>query len=325
MKRLALLLFVLLMGLARAQSNNPAAVVGSISGPVRTLTLPAGGGKLSAATPGKLKTLQQLNAGVFVQLAQGGSVTLAYTSDGHLERLTGPCVVRVGADGSHLLKGARSALKVEKSQLGAALRPTNPARLKVGSGTTLSVTSQEGMPTFSFNTNQAGPYLVTVFQGGNSLWSSETASTSVLYDGPVLSLDTPYVWQIQAGSTVLGAMRFEVPSHGATQSLGQAQAEVQAAPDDAARQALWAAAQDQRGNLPQAVNAAQAALKSQPQDAALMNRLSGMLQEMGQEAEAQRFEGQARMYEDVEGPSVDPNGDLIFGDYINDLPGIYAP
>ncbi len=325
MKRLALVLLALLVGLAQAQSNPPAAVVGAVSGPVRTLTLPAGGGKLSAATPGKLKTLQQVHAGVFVQLAQGGSLTLAYTSDGHLERLTGPCVVRVGSDGGHLVKGAKSALTFEKSQLGSVLRPAAPARVKVSSGTSLSVTSQEGMPTFSFTTNQTGPYLVSVWQGDKSLWSSETASTSVLYDGPVLSLDTPYTWQVAVGSSVLGAMRFEVPSHGAAQSLGQAQAEVQATPDDAARQALWAAAQDQRGNIPQAVDAAQTALKGQPQDAALMNRLSGMFNEMGQEAEAQRFEGQARMYEDVEGPSVDPAGDLIFGDYLNDLPGIYAP
>lgn len=321
MKRMLLLL--LLAGIALAQSPSPAAVVAAETGKSRILTLPAGGGRLAQARPGPLETLQRLNAGVFVQLASGASATLAYYGDGHLERLTGPCLVRVGAHGGHIVKGDPGCLTVEESDLGEALRPESPERVKVSSGTTLSVTAAQGMPTFSWATGAAGPYLVSVWGNGKQIWSSQTASRSVLYDGPILALDSPFVWQLQVGSDILGAQRFEIASKGAALSLGAAQAEAQQAPDDPARLTLWSAIQDQRGNLPAAVSAAQAASAKAPQDAALMRRLGGMFDEMGQKAAAQAAEGQARMWEDVEGPSVDPDGDLLFDNYLSDVDNVY--
>jgi hypothetical protein len=326
MKRIALPLLALLLaaGLAVAQSTGPAAVVASVSGKTRTLTLPPGGGTLKQATRGRLRTLEPLNAGVFVQLAPGASVTLAYYGDGHLERLTGPCLVRVARGGGHVVKGDAGSLVVEESELGEAVRPDTVQRTHVASGTTLSLVAREGMPTFSWASNTPGPYLVTVFQNGTQLWSSETGSQSVLYDGPVLTPDTPYVWQVQVGSNVLGAQRFEIASRGSAVSMGAAQAEAEAAPDDPAKLALWSAVQDQRGNLPGAVSAAQAALAQAPHDAALMHRLSGMFSEMGQEAQAQALEGQAREYEDVEGPSVDPDADMLFDDYLSDTDTVFT-
>lgn len=326
MKRLTLPLIALLLvaGLALAQSSGPAAVVASVSGKTRTLTLPPGGGKLSQATRGKLKTLEPLQAGTFVQLAPGASVTLAYYGDGHLERLTGPCLVRVGRGGGHVVKGEASALQVEESDLGEAIRPDQPQRVAVSSGTTLSLSASEGMPTFSWASSTPGPYLVSVYQDDKSIWSSETAGQSVLYDGPVLTPDETFVWQVQVGSNVLGAQRFEIVSHGAAKALGAAKAEVEAAPDDPAKLALWSAIQDQRGHLNEAVAAGQQALAKAPQDAALMHRLSGMFTEMGQEAQAQAMEGQARLYEDVEGPSIDPDGDMLFDDYLSDTDSVFT-
>lgn len=323
MKRI-LVALLLMAGLALAQTSGPVAVAAAVSGKTRTLTLPSGGGTLKQARRGTLATLQTLNAGVFVQLAPGARVTLAYYGDGHLERLTGPCLVRVGAGGGHLIKGDPTALQVEESELGEAIRPDQPQRVRVSSNTTMSLTAREGMPTFSWATNQPGPYLVSVYQNGTSLWGAETGSKSVLYDGPVLTPDAPYVWQVQVGSNVLGAQRFEIASRGAAVALGAARAEAQKAPDDPAKLALWSAVQDQRGNLPGAVEAGQAALAQAPGDAALMHRLSGMFNEMGQEAAAQAMEGQARMYEDVEGPSIDPDGDMIFDDYLSDTDNVFS-
>ncbi len=318
------LILLCLAGLVLAQTQGPVAVVASKTGKSRSLTLPSGGGTLKQAKRGKLQTLEPVAAGTFIQLAPGATVTLAYYGDGHLERLTGPCLVRVGRGGGHLIKGDASALQVEESDLGEAIRPDQPDRQKVATGNTLSLTAREGMPTFSWATNASGPYLVTVFQNDKQIWSSETAGKSVLYDGPILTPDSPFVWQVQVGATVLGAQRFEIASKGAAVSLGAAQAEVEKAPDDPAKLALWSAVQDQRGNLPGAVNAAQAALQKAPQDAALMHRLSGMFNEMGQEAAAQAIEGQARLYEDVEGPSIDPDGDMLFDDYLSDTDTVFT-
>lgn len=294
------MLFTCALGSPLAWAQSPTAIVGSVSGPARTLTPPTGGSKLTEAKRGAVKTLAVLNSGMFVQLGEGSKAVLFFYSDGHQESLQGPCLIRLGAAGGHLVKGDSKALQVKESELGEALRPPDneATRMDVGNGTTLKLSTQAQQTVFSWQTQQAGPYLITVTDSTRqaNIWSSELAGNSVTYTGPELLPDNPYVWQLQAGSEALGAMRFEAPSHGSAVSLGQAKAEVKV--EDPATLAAWSVIQDQRGNLPEAVAAAKAALQKQPQDAALMQRLSVMLTEMGEKAQAESYSAQLGLFED---------------------------
>lgn len=147
-------LLTLSLGSPLAWAQSPTAIVGSVSGPARTLT-----------------------------------------PDGHQELLQGPCLIRLGAAGGHLIKGDTRALQVKESELGEALRPPDneATRMDVGNGNTLKLSTQAQQTVFSWQTQQAGPYLVTVTDSTRqaNIWSSELAGNSVTDTGPELLPDNP--------------------------------------------------------------------------------------------------------------------------------------
>lgn len=284
-----------------ATAGDPAALAVSVRGPARVLILPAGGGTLRQATVTRLQSLDTLPAGVFVQVGAGGQVCLVYHADGHREDLAGPCLVRVAPGGSHLVKGSTQAIQHSESEVAEAVSPAPVVRAQVSPGTRISVSNPQGVPRFTWSTNYLGPLLAVLYQPGPprvNVWSSEQSDKSVLYSGPTLMADTPYVFQLEQDDRALAAVRFQVSSSGALASLGNARAEVQKSLDDPTSLALLALALDQRGDLSGAVQTMQSALDKQPDDAAFVRRMSEMVAEMGDEARANVLRNRAKGLED---------------------------
>lgn len=311
-----ILALLLLLALPAAADDDPAALLVWLQGPARSLQLPATGGTLQQATSTRLLGLEPLPPGAFVQLAPNASARLVYYGDGHEEQLTGPCVIRVGRDGGHLVKG--NAITVVESDVGELLRPPDMEveRTQALPGTDLALGESGGNPIFTWATQARPPYVLSVWQGQRRIWSAELSGTSVPYTGPALTRDTPYTAQLTSGSTVLATDRFELFSPPVAAALAVTP------PTDPAGLALLSLVYDQRGESAQAVQLAQKALDQQ-QNVGFMRRLSGMLGEMGDEARAQAMSGQAKLYEDSFAPMFDPNQNGMDG-YLGGLDTIYA-
>jgi len=120
-KRSLLTAFLFLLAGLGTLAADRVAMFTEVVGPVRVGTTPA-------------RTLLAVLSGAEIQLPSGTRATLTFFSDGHRERLQGPCRVRVGVSAATVLEGVAGCRVRSEGAPASVLAPTGQNLRRMGGG-----------------------------------------------------------------------------------------------------------------------------------------------------------------------------------------------
>lgn len=263
--------------------------------PVAMVTDLVGKATLEREPVAALRIQSLLREGDRIRLASGAWARLVFMEGGRLERLSGPCLLRVEAGGARVLEGPATAVRVERTPVRPALVPGRNLDRMAGYATRGVVEPTmdpvvEGTPRFTWQSVLPGPFEVMVTKRGHLVWSGRTADRALEYSGPPLEQDVTYDWYVSVSDEGGGQGIFRIVSGETRQRLKEADRQaremLQADPDDPTPAVLVMTLYTESLLWQPAEEWAREAVRRRPEDPDLRATLAELLHALGRHDEA---------------------------------------